>query len=163
MQTAVLIWAKSPTKKIRNAEIFFLWPPNISISDIKGLSDKDVNDTSLVIKIKYGRTSFLITGDISSNIENLLIHSGKDLKSDVLFVPHHGSVHSSSTGFIRKVACRYAIISAGKDNPFHRPHLLILERYKTAQAQILRTDLDGAITMTTDSAKLFIETFVKHR
>jgi competence protein ComEC len=154
--------AKSPAKKIRNAEIIFLWPPNISISDLKGLSDDDINDTSLVFKIKYGHTSFFITGDISSNIENLLIHSGKDLKSDVLFVPHHGSVHSSSTGFIRKIACRYAVISAGKGNAFHHPHPLILERYKTAQVQILRTDLDGAITMTTDGAKLFMETFVKH-
>ncbi len=150
-------------KKNSIVEINILWPPRISEFAGRELSDSDINDSSLVFRIKYGRISFLFTGDIAANIENRLLRSGKDLKSDVLFVPHHGSVHSSSSDFIKKVACRYAIISAGKGNVFRHPHPLTLERYHAAQVHVLRTDQDGAVTITTDGTELSAETFVKHR
>lgn len=151
---------KSSSKKIHNVEINFLWPPQIQF-EAKELSNDDINDTSLVFQIKYGKISFLITSDISANIENMLIRSGKDLKSDVLFVPHHGSARSSSSDFIRKTACRYAVITSGKGNVFRHPHPLILERYKAAQIKVLRTDQDGAITFTTDGTFLTKDTFIK--
>jgi competence protein ComEC len=150
-------------KNIHNVATNFLWPPHISEFAAKELSDDDINEASLVFQIKYGKTSFLIPGDISANIENIFVRSGKDLKSDVLFVPHHGSVHSSSSDFIKKVACRYAVVSAGKGNTFHHPHPLTLERYKAAQVQVLRTDQDGAVTFTTDGISLTKDTFVKHK
>jgi len=149
-------------KKNRNVEINFLWPPR-NITDVKNLSDKTINNMSLVFKIKYGQISFLVTGDIASDVENTLIRSGKNLNCDVLFVPHHGSNHSSSMNFIRNTACRYAIISAGKDNTFRHPHPLTLTRYNAAQCQILRTDKDGAITIVTDGTELFTESFIKQR
>ena len=65
--------------------------------------------------------------------------------------------------FIRNTACRYAIISAGKDNTFRHPHPLTLTRYNAAQCRILRTDKDGAITIVTDGTKLFTESFIKQR
>ncbi|OPY82442.1 MAG: ComEC family competence protein [Smithella sp. PtaU1.Bin162] len=149
-------------KKNGNVEIIFLWPSR-SVADVNNLSDKAINNTSLVFKIKYGQISFLITGDIGSDVENTLIRSGKNLNCDVLFIPHHGSNHSSSMNFIRNTVCRYAIISAGKDNVFRHPHSQTLVRYQEAQCQILRTDKDGAITMTTDGTKLYMESFIKQR
>lgn len=149
--------------KIGNVEIKFLWPPPITSSAATNLTDGDLNDSSLVFQLKYGKTSFLVTGDISAAIEDSLVRSGKDLKSDVIFVPHHGSAHSSSSDFIKKAACRYAAISAGKGNTFHHPHPSTLDRYKAAQVTILRTDQDGAITFTTDGVSLAKDTFVKHK
>ena len=153
--------AKVSAKKIHDVEIKFLWPFSISGLNTEELCDNDLNDTSLVFQVKYGKIRFLVTGDISANIENVLIRSGKDLKSNVLFVPHHGSAHSSSIDFIRKTACRYAVISSGKGNVFHHPHPLILKRYNEEQIQILRTDQDGAVTFTTDGNSLTESTFIK--
>ncbi len=155
--------AGASVKKINKVEINTLWPHHLSVLNTKELSDADINDTSLVFRIIFGKVSFLITGDISAKIENILVMSGTDLKSNVLFVPHHGSVHSSSRDFINKVACRYAVISAGKGNAFHHPHPLTLDRYQAAQVQVLRTDRDGAVTLTTDGNELSAQTFVKHR
>lgn len=150
-------------KNVANTEINFIWPSHSSGVSTNEVSDNDINDSSLVFQIKYGGKSFLITGDISAEIENVLVRSGKDLRSDVLFVPHHGSAHSSSIDFIKKVACNYAVISAGKGNTFHHPHPSTLERYAAAQVHILRTDQDGAVTLTTDGTKLSVQTRVKHR
>ena len=94
----------------------------IPSKDLNNLSYDEVNDSSLVLKITFGKINFLIPGDISSDIEMQLIKSKADLQSDVLVVPHHGSVYSSSAEFIKAVACRYAIVSAGKSNVFHHPH-----------------------------------------
>lgn len=161
---AVSLSGGENVKKIGAVSINFLWPQhNLSESYARNLTDADINDTSLVFQIKYGKVRFLFTGDISANIEDILIRSEKDLKSDVLFVPHHGSAHSSSNDFIKQVACNYAVISAGKNNTFHHPHSLTLERYKASQVQILRTDQDGAVTLTTNGTKLTVQTFVKHR
>jgi competence protein ComEC len=155
--------ATTPAKNINNVEITFIWPPYPSGPDNKEFSDDDLNDSSLVFKIKYGKVSFLVTGDISVNIENILVRSGKDLKSDALFVPHHGSVHSSSSAFIKKVACRYAVVSAGRNNVFRHPHLDTLARYKAAHVQLWRTDQNGAITLRTDGTKLSADTYIKPR
>ncbi len=149
-------------KNMGNAEINLMWPDSSGVSTNE-LSDNDINDLSLVFRIRYGRISFLVTGDISAEIENILVRSGRDLKSDVLFVPHHGSAYSSSGDFIKKVACRYAVVSAGKNNTFHHPHPSTIERYTAAHVNVLRTDQDGAVSMITDGTKLSVKTFVEHR
>jgi competence protein ComEC len=130
---------------------------------MNNLSYDEVNDSSLVLKITFGKASFLIPGDISADIEKQLIKSKTDLRSDVLVVPHHGSAHSSSAEFIKAVACRYAIVSAGKANVFHHPHPSTLQRYSDAGVNIFRTDRDGAVTLMTDGTKLNIDTFRKSR
>lgn len=144
-----------------NIRINFFWP--LSPSGITGITatDVDINDHSLVFQIKYGNIAFLFTGDISRNIEYELIRKGKDMKSDVLFAPHHGSATSSSSDFIRNVSGRWAVISAGKGNVFRLPHPTVLQRYYKEGIQILRTDKDGAISFTTDGTSLTKETFFK--
>jgi competence protein ComEC len=152
-----------PEKIFNDVRVNVLWPPNYSIQDVNNLSYDEVNDSSLVLKITLGRISFLIPGDISADVEKQLIKSKINLHSDVLVIPHHGSGHSSSTEFIKAVACRYAIVSAGKTNVFHHPHPSTLQRYKDAGVDIFRTDRDGAVTMTTDGNNLQINTFIKNR
>jgi competence protein ComEC len=110
-----------------------------------------------------GKVSFLIPGNISAAIEKQIIKSKIDLRRDVLVVPHHGSSYSSSAEFIKAVACRYAIVSAGKANVFHHPHPSTLQRYKDANVNIYRTDRDGVITITTGGNDFQINTFIKQK
>ena len=152
-----------PEKIFNGVRVDVLWPPNYSIRELNNLSDDEVNDSSLVLKITFGKVSFLIPGDISADVEKQLIKSGADLRSDVLVVPHHGSAYSSSAEFIKTVACRFAIVSAGKANVFHHPLPSILQRYNDAGVNIFRTDRDGAVTFTTDGNNLLLNTFIKHR
>jgi len=152
---------KSPERIFNGVRVNILWPPDYSIKDLNNLYYDEVNDSSLVLKVTFGNVKFLIPGDISADIEKQLIESKADLKSDVLLIPHHGSKNSSSVEFIKAVACRYAIVSAGKSNIFKHPHPSILQRYKEAGASIFRTDRDGAITLTTDGNNLHINKFIK--
>ncbi len=142
---------------ISDARIDFLWPP--SVSDDAGYDE--TNDASVVLQIHFGNNRFMITGDISSSVESLLIDSGKDLKSDLLFMPHHGSVHSSSRDFIRSISPRYAIVSAGRNNVFRHPHPAVLERYLSNGVEIFRTDQQGAITVQTDGNHIQIIPWLK--
>jgi competence protein ComEC len=102
------------------------------------------NDRSCVLRIATKDAAVLLTGDIERAGENALLSSG--LKSDVLLVPHHGSRTSSTPQFVAAVAPRWAVIAAGYRNRFGHPHGEVLERYRAARAEVLRTDRDGAVS-----------------
>jgi competence protein ComEC len=109
------------------------------------MMSKKSNDNSLVLKISYGQTSFLFTGDLEAAGERAVVsRKGAQLKSDVLLVPHHGSKSSSSLAFVDAVRPKVCIISAGKDNPFGFPSHEVLGRLRDAGCRITRTDEAGA-------------------
>lgn len=159
----LLLSDKFPEQIIDGVRFNVLWPPDDLLRQKNDFSYDDVNDSSLVLKITFGKISFLVPGDISTDIEQRLIQSGVDLKSDILMLPHHGSIHSSSTDFIEAVSCRFAVVSAGKLNVFMHPHPAILQRYKNAKAEIFRTDQDGAISFITDGNNLLVHKFLQNR
>ena len=99
------------------------------------------NDNSLVVKMTYGETDMLFTGDISTYAEYKL----PDVPVEILKVPHHGSKTSSSTDLILKTGADYNVICVGENNPYNHPSDIVLERYKKANARVLRTDLEGDI------------------
>lgn len=158
-----IINSQSPPLEINGVSLTVLWPLEMPSYEANAFNYKKVNDDSLVLKITYGQLSFLLTGDISSDVENILIDSEHNLASDVLFVPHHGSHHSSSDDFIKATSSRYAIASSGKNNIFRHPHEYVLKRFQDSQVQIYRTDEAGAITMSTNGTNLHIDTFMKNR
>jgi competence protein ComEC len=110
------------------------------------------NDGSLVLQLRYGGRAVLLPGDLEAAGEAALVRRwGATLASDVLKVPHHGSRTSSSPALLAAVAPRVAVVSAGADNRFGFPHPLVEAAYARAGAQLLRTDRDGAVSVTIDA------------
>ena len=110
----------------------------------------DTNDTSIVLRVDYGATGFLFTGDAETEAEKDILDAGYDVFATVLKVGHHGSNTSSSYQWLRAVAADYAVISCGVDNDYGHPHKEPLSRLRDAEATIYRTDLQGHIVCTSD-------------
>ena len=81
----------------------------------------DSNNNSVVIRLDYGDTSFLFTGDAESKEEKDIIAANEDLDCDVLSVGHHGSASSTSWDFLEAVLPEYAVISCGVNNSYGHP------------------------------------------
>ena len=115
------------------------------------------NNTSIVIKVTYGDTSFLFTGDAETGEEKELVGKwGDELKSDVLKVGHHGSDSSSSYLFLRTVNPSIGVISVGENNKFDHPSEEVLSRYRDAEVMLYRTDMNGDIHIQSDGKKLTV-------
>jgi competence protein ComEC len=100
----------------------------------------------------------LLTGDIERASEAELVARGAPLHSDVLLVPHHGSRTSSTAGFLGAVAPRWAIVAAGYRNRFGHPNPDVLSRYREAGVTIVRTDLDGAVSVRLSASSVELAT-----
>ncbi len=124
------------------------------VEDLAGKQVENLNNTSIVGKLIFGRTSFLFTGDAEMEVWDELIGRGVDLKADVLKVAHHGSKNATSKNFLEKVQPKFAIISVGENNSFGHPSRIILNYLENIGAQILRTDEQGDVKITSDGEKL---------
>ncbi len=118
---------------------------------------EEVNDSSIVLKLEYGDTSFLFTGDAERLSEYDMVEAGYDLSADVLKVGHHGSYTSTSYLFLREVMPTYGVISLGKGNEYGHPHDEILSRLSNADVQVLRTDELGDIICHSDGSTVRFE------
>ncbi len=122
------------------------------------LDYEQVNDTSIVLRVVFGETSFLFTGDMERTAEADLLEAGCPLASTVLKVGHHGSATSTSYPFLREVMPQYAVISVGLDNPYGHPSQEVLSRLYDAGAQVYRTDLLGSVTAVSDGQEIVFTT-----
>lgn len=138
---------KGDTLKLGDANIKVIYP---------GDDKSNINDSSIVLKITYGKNSFLLTGDATSNVERKIYN--EDIKSDVLKVAHHGSSYSSTDVFLDRVKPYYAVISVGKNNIYNHPSNKTLEKLNKRNIKVYRTDLDGTITFTSDGENLSVQT-----
>ena len=112
------------------------------------------NNDSLAFRVTYGRHSFLLTGDIERQIEAEMAAEGLVRRTDVLKVAHHGSKTSSSDAFLDLARPTFAVLSAGFENSYGHPHAEALHRLEDRRACVLRTDLDGFITVRSDGRRL---------
>ena len=118
----------------------------------------DTNDTSIVLRIDYGATSFLLTGDMEATAERDLVNSGANLNVDVLQVGHHGSSTSTSYVFLNAVLPEMGIISCGVNNKYGHPHEETLSILRDADVDVYRTDLLGTIVIGSDGQNYTIRT-----
>lgn len=122
---------------------------------IFNLKNGDIHDQMVVGKLIYGKTGFMLTGDMEKNLESYLTTFEKEnLKSDVLKTGHHGSRTSTSENFLGWVSPKYTIISTGEKNKYGHPHKEVLDRLEKFGAQIFRTDLNGGIKIKSDGENI---------
>ena len=118
----------------------------------------ETNNTSLVLRIDYGSTSFLLTGDMENTAETDLVNSGANLKADVLQVGHHGSSTSTGYLFLNAVLPEMGVISCGAGNKYGHPHEETLSILRDAKVDVYRTDLQGTITIGSDGQNFTVGT-----
>ncbi|MBI4537558.1 MAG: DNA internalization-related competence protein ComEC/Rec2 [candidate division NC10 bacterium] len=121
--------------------------PRTGMGAPAGTRSRGVNDATLVVRLGLADKAILLTGDLGRDGEAALLKSGRPVRAQVLKVPHHGSRTSSTAPFLRAVAPEIAVLSAGYRNRFRHPHPEIVERYRAMGVRLLRTDLDGAISV----------------
>lgn len=134
---------------------------SLGSADIKILgvnSESDTNNTSIVLKITYGNTSFLFTGDAEREAEQVILNNNTDLSTTVLKVGHHGSETSTSYPFLREIMPKYAVISVGENNKYGHPADNTLSKLRDADVEIYRTDLNGDIIAYSDGNTITFET-----
>jgi competence protein ComEC len=133
------------TYKVGEASFTILGPVDTS-------KVKDTNDYSIVIRLDYGETSFVFTGDATVESEALMLDANpaSAFKCDVLKIGHHGSHTSTSEAFLKACAPSMAIISCGEGNSYGHPHDVILDRLEKAGIPFLRTDKQGTIIFVSD-------------
>lgn len=123
---------------------------------------EELNDDSIVVRVVFGETSFLLTGDATRVAERDILDSGLTLDSDVLKVGHHGSHSSSSYVFLREVMPEYAVITCGAGNEYKHPHEEVTSRLSDLQkvhgTETYRSDLHGTIIITSDGQTIEVST-----
>ncbi|WP_415331801.1 ComEC/Rec2 family competence protein [Clostridium perfringens] len=116
---------------------------------------EELNDYSPIMKLSFGDTSYLFTGDAEKLAEEEALAKYKNsLDSDVIKFGHHGSSSSSSNAFIEAVSPKYGIISCAKDNKYGHPHRETLDIIKKYNIKTFRTDTDGEIILTSDGKSI---------
>jgi competence protein ComEC len=142
----------APPFNLFGAQIELLSPP----ADFS--PSKSGNNDSLAFRIQFGSRSFLLTGDMEKLMEGRLLAQDIALHSDVLKVGHHGSKTSTIQPFLDAVSPSIALISDGLENSFGHPHKDVLARLNIRHTAVLRTDLDGLVTVRTDGQHLAMST-----
>jgi competence protein ComEC len=134
-----------------------LWPPVA-----EGAADApSTNNDSIVLRLRFGRRTILLTGDMEADAERALVSAGDDLACDVLKVAHHGSRTSSTQAFVNAARPALAVVSVGQDSSYGHPHPEVIARWRDAGALLLTTGERGTVTVSTDGEDLSVETFVR--
>lgn len=126
-----------------------------AVIEILGVNSADgANNSSIILKLTYGKTSFLFTGDAESEAEWVVSTSGYDLSSTVLKVAHHGSDTSTTYTFLEKVMPTFSVISVDADSKYGMPSENVIARLQSINSVVYRTDKHGNITFWSDGEKI---------
>ncbi|WP_121614476.1 ComEC/Rec2 family competence protein [Mesobacillus foraminis] len=128
----------------------------VFIAPVKTYAKSDLNNWSAVLRLQYGKKSFLFTGDAELQSEKDMIKSKQKLQANVLKVGHHGAKTSTSAEFLKAVKPQYAVLSVGK-NSYGHPTSTVVNRLKSAKVTTYRTDKDKNILFTTDGTKMTVK------
>ncbi|QVK16749.1 lamin tail domain-containing protein [Mycoplasmatota bacterium] len=121
-------------------------------------SYSETNDYSPVIKLTYGDTAYIFTGDAETEVEEEILDGGADLHADVLKLGHHGSITSTSEAFLNAISPTIGIISVGEGNKYGHPNQEIIDRLMNNNVQVYRTDEAGTIIVKSNGTKIEVGT-----
>lgn len=133
-----------------------LWPP-----PGKDESAPSRNNDSIMLLVRYGEKSFLLTGDIEKQGEAAVLREGINLHSDIVKVAHHGSKTSSIEDFVAATHPTLAVISVGRTSMFGHPNQDVVERWRASGAKVMTTGQRGTISVVSDGYVLNVSTFVR--
>ena len=122
---------------------------------------RDLNEASLVLKVAFGGASFLFTGDIGAEAERILASNGRDVKTDILKLAHHGSKYSSSDIFLEAASPIMAVCGVGKNNTYGHPSAETLERLEKHDVSFYNTAENGAVIINTDGKRYRVRTMLE--
>ena len=117
----------------------------------------DDNNNSIVLRLLYGQTSILLTGDIQAEAEGALLISSQPLAAQIMKVSHHGAGQATTSRFLQAIGPAHAVVSVGEGNRFHHPSSDTLARLDDAVVQVWRTDRQGTVEVISDGRNLWIE------
>lgn len=119
---------------------------------------RETNDASIIMRVVFGDTAVMLTGDASAWVEERLVaEHGDSLKSTVLKAGHHGSKTSTAAAFLAAVQPETVVISAAKDNSYGHPHAAVIDTIRAAGATILATAEAGTITFVSDGIRMWVQ------
>ena len=122
-------------------------------------SYEEFNDYSPIMKLTFGETELIFTGDAEAHAEqDVIAKYPNNLTADVLKFGHHGSSTSSTNEFLQAVSPEYGIISCGVDNKYGHPHRETLDKISKYNIKAYRTDTQGQINLTSDGKNIVIKT-----
>jgi len=130
-------------------------------SELSAVTESDINNSSVVLRLVKNKAIFLFTGDIEETVEYELLHTnGGELHSTVLKVAHHGSDSSTTQFFLDAVKPQIAVISVGENNRFGHPDAGVLSRLedKLGPGKVYLTMQHGTVTFITDGERMWVET-----
>ncbi|HIA93902.1 MAG TPA: DNA internalization-related competence protein ComEC/Rec2, partial [Candidatus Marinimicrobia bacterium] len=141
-------------KKPKTGEILEITPMEsihfLAPDSIFSVSQRNVNNASIVFKLIVGDNSFLFTGDLEHEGDDALIQFGDHLQVDVLKIGHHGSITSTREKLLTIIDPELAVVSVGEGNKFSHPSPVVMERLEDHQIEIHRTDYSGALWLQSD-------------
>ena len=148
----VFIYPKAGQEfSVGNFKIVTLWPD-------RSMKTALSNNSSVVLKIYYGKNSALLSGDLPKEVERYLAYKeGRALDSSIILAGHHGSKTSTSKSWIGFANPEFVVISAGKDNSYGHPHTQTLKTLEKFQVKVLRTDKQGDIKFILTGEEIYLD------
>ncbi len=145
------------------AHPFIDWDDNVEVRIISPFSDEsytDLNNSSIMLHVKFGGNAIMLTGDAETAAETIALSRlpASYFEADILKVGHHGSSSSTSSRFLSAINPKIALISLGKDNSYGHPHRETILNLDLINALIYRTDESGTICVTMDGISTVVKT-----
>ena len=144
--------------KAQEGDIIYLGDMKIQfITSTDPKEDKDINNSSIVVRISFGEIDFLLGGDIENEVEKEILSSGLEIQSEVFKALHHGSDTSNAKEFVEEVNPEHIFISCGEGNKYNHPCLTTIELFRKLEIPVYRTDEQGSVTLETDGKIIAID------
>ena len=145
-------------RDVMAGDSFSLGDASVTVLAPQEESYSDINESSVVLRVVFGKTAFLFTGDAGRESEEEMLASKETLSADVLKVGHHGSRGSTTYPFLREVFPEYAVIQCGAGNDYGHPHEETMSRLSDAGVTVYRTDVQGTVVVQSDGQTLTFTT-----